>query len=73
MERFGEKESWKRAEEWRKHTCIRNSQAVVSIIVNFPSEVIARKRRAALRRIFPEQPTPTADSPSSYAYIYIRI
>lgn len=31
---------------------------VVSIIVNFPSEVIARKRRPARRRIFPDRPLP---------------
>lgn len=57
-------------EENRKHACMRNSQAVVSIIVNFPSEVIARKRRPARRRIFPSRPTPN-DAATLYP-VYIR-
>lgn len=49
---------------------MRNSQAVVSIIVNFPSEVIARKRRAARRRIFPGRPT--RRPPTLHIRVYTR-
>lgn len=61
-------------EESRKHTCMRNSEAVVSIIVNFPSEVIARKRRDARCRIFLGRPTPSyAHRRSVHAYTHTYV
>lgn len=55
--------------------------AVVSIIVNFPSEVIARKRRPTRRRIFPDRPrrrppltthaTYTPNNPSYYYFYFV--